>query len=164
MLPTIFSASKSIVHFSGWSLSAAGSGYLRFELPLLTGDDFQPELRLRGGAYAWLPDEHVTFEMIARRQEDGKRVPLIRLDWRPLDGGHTNPRRGPPKFAGKRIVGTHLHDFDLNWIAEENRMRGRNLPLAKPVPGLFSFEEVRDFVGMSFKIDNIGLVGVPPWG
>jgi hypothetical protein len=57
-----------------------------------------------------------------------------------------------------------MHDFDLNWIPEVERLRGGAVRLAKDVEEeLETFEDVRAFVGNAFRISNIGVVTAPPW-
>jgi hypothetical protein len=98
------------------------------------------------------------------RQPGRRSIPLSRICWRSLTG-HTNKRSiGPKELAGRRLLPSHYHAFDLNWLPNEGRMRGVNLPLAMNLrDGLDSYEEVRDFVGEAFKISNITVIERPLW-
>ena len=79
-------------------------------------------------------------------------------------GGHSNKRRRCNDLAGRRVSETHLHDFYLNWLDDERRMQGGGLACARELDhALMSFQEVRDFVGNRFNINNIGIVREPPW-
>lgn len=83
---------------------------------------------------------------------------------RALTGGHSNPRKGPPEVSGKRVGATHYHAFDLNYVAEEDRMRRAILPFAReidtPIPDYLA---LRTIAGKLFGIDTIDLVPPPPW-
>lgn len=134
-----------------------------FDAPLAIGGVTEVGLVLHGGTYATYPDRNVTFELVVRNVGGVRRLKLARFDWRSIKGTHTN-RVGPPGLKGKRVPETHLHEFELNWLAAENRMRGGNLPVARPiVENPQTFEQVREFVGKSFRINNIELVTPPEW-
>ena len=90
--------------------------------------------------------------------------PLARVCWRSLLGGHTNQRGHRTFGLPSRLSPTHFHSFDLNWLPNQNRMRGGNLPLAMDIePALESFEDVRTYVGNVFRISNIDIVSPPDW-
>jgi hypothetical protein len=121
-------------------------------------------LALRGVCYQRFPDQAVTLQLEAAMPGLRTRVPLARLDWRPLNRGHKNPRRGANMYAGQLIDGTYLHPFDLNWIAATEAMRTGNLPFSRPVLNDPStFEEALDIAGKEFRINNIEMIETPKW-
>jgi hypothetical protein len=121
-------------------------------------------LALRGVCYEHRPDEAVTLQVEAAMAGLRTRVPLMRLDWRPPTGGHKNPRRGPDLHIGRYIIGSHIHPFELNWLASAEVMRTGNLPFATAVkPDPDTFPEVLDLAGSMFRISNIKLIEAPSW-
>jgi hypothetical protein len=165
-LERLAAADKAIAFFPGWSKPESPDGYTHFLAPISINGITVADLSLSGGTYAQPPEKHVTFELLLSRP--GRRQPtkLMRIDWRSLKGGHTNQRRWqcPPECAGKRVGETHFHAFDLNWLADQQRMRGPKLPCARDVEEeLQSFESLRAYVGKHFRINNIELVTRPPW-
>lgn len=160
----IFTAEKSIGLFPGWSEPEADSGYSWFNAPLEIGGITEAGLTLQGGCYPARPERHVNFELRVARRGNNKHLAIERLDWRPLDLGHSNPRNSNSPLAGVRVEGTHLHAFELNWSETEQRMRKGNLRIAKSIPEpLQEFEELRAYVGKRLNINNIDVVTRPPW-
>lgn len=49
---------------------------------------------------------------------------LERVEWKV---GHTNGAIGPSELHFLDIESSHIHKFNINYLVEENRMRGRNL-------------------------------------
>ncbi|MEY9147640.1 hypothetical protein ABIF00_005624 [Bradyrhizobium elkanii] len=161
-LPELVNTSKSLAVTPVWAVPDERDGYTWFQVPLSIDGVVEAGLTLGAGAYANIPDRHVTFELAV----DGpKRTRLIRLDWRSLKGGHSNHRRKcSGALSGLRVPATHLHSFEANFDDKRGRMKSGKLPCAEPVKeDLPTFEEVRRFVGTSFRINNIELVPVPPW-
>lgn len=137
---------------------------LWFRHPLALPRAFRSQVDLQATARRDLPDRQVSFSLILHAAPPVRSVPLARLDWRAITGGHSNPRKGPPDVAGKRVSPTHYHAFDLNYVAEEDRMRRAGLPFAREVDAaLPSFLALRTFVGTLFSIGNIDLVPPPDW-
>lgn len=160
----VFLAEKRIGFFPGWSRPERGTEYVWFDAPIEIGGVAETGLVLHGGCYARRPNMHVTFELRIARTTGRQAIPIERLDWRPLDNGHSNPRRPRSRWAGQRIVGTHLHAFELNWSETERRMRSGGLAVARGVDEpLESFIHVRDFVGRRLRIENMRVVAPPPW-
>ena len=161
--PTLFEADKAVAQFSGWSEPEPETGYLWFNAPLEIGGVIEAGLVLHAGCYRRMPDRHVTFEMAAR-SPGGKRVPLARIEWRSLTGGHTNARRSGSPVSGRRVSDTHHHAFTLNWLETERRMRKGNLPQAMEIDQeIQSFESLRETTGNLWRINNIAVVKRPPW-
>jgi hypothetical protein len=85
---------------------------------------------------------------------------LERLEWR---ARHTNPNYGPVDLRLRDFECTHIHSFELNYLAKEKRMRSGNLELARPVePEPENFE---DFLALAEKLLRIkGLAELRlPW-
>jgi hypothetical protein len=121
-------------------------------------------LFLSGGCYPKYPNKHVTFEMYVVTAS-ARRLKLMRIDWRSMRGGHTNMRRYncPPECPG-RTSDTHFHAFEINWSEERKKLRGPRLPCARDIEeNLQSFEQLRDYVGKHFKINNIDAILAPEW-
>lgn len=88
-------------------------------------------------------------------------VELRRIDWRPF---HRHQNNGLPVGDPLRLIdGTHDHTFIDNYIEAEHRMRaGGSLPIAWPVnPDPNTVSEFLAFCGERFRINDIGLVGLP---
>ena len=155
---------KAISAFSGWSAPEAETGYIWFDAPLEIGGVTERGFVLHGGSYIDKPESHVSFEMRVSRSPGRRCVPLARIDWRSLQGGHTNPRVGGSDWSGIRVGNTHFHTFELNWSPESGRMRRGGLRQAMEIDQEpQSFTELRDFVGNRFKINNMNVVTEPPW-
>jgi hypothetical protein len=165
LLKSLFLAEKSVPVGVQWTVPDPSDGYMRFSVPLEVGGITEAGLVLTGGSYAHHPDEHITFEMAVFDHGGIRRIRLCRLDWRSLLDGHSNQRnkcRG--QWAGKRVPSTHLHSFEANWVEAEQRMRKGKLPCAEPIPqSLQTFDDLRSFVGIYFRIKNIDIVPPPNW-
>ena len=121
-------------------------------------------LSLRVSCYQPFPDRAVTFQLEMGIPEKRTRLPLLRFDWRPLNSPHKNPRRGHSFAAGQLIFGTHFHQFSLNWVQADERMRSGNLPFAIQVePDPTDFKSVLDDIRSLFRISNIDLIQEPGW-
>jgi len=139
-------------------------GYIRYYVPLDIDGITEAGLNLSGGAYARLPERHVTLELSIQGHGGIRRIRLVRIDWRSLKGGHSNDRRCAGPWAGKRVPETHFHRFDLNWIESERRMRKGKLPCAEPIDELIpTFEDLISFAGIHLNIKNINIVPRPNW-
>src|SRR3546814_14054267 len=110
---------KTIAHFPGWSEPEPETGHVWFDAPLDIGEITEAGLFLHGSAQIDAPDQHVTFELVARNVNARRRGNLIRLEWRSPKGGHRNPRNlGPKDLAGRRVSATTRHCSFLYWIAK----------------------------------------------
>lgn len=163
-LRTIAQSWKAISVGVQWTAPDEVDGYSRIYVPLEMKGITAAGLVLTGGTYSRHPDCHVTFELAVTGAEGARHMRLIRLDWRSLTGGHSNPRRCTGEWSGRRVPITHLHCFDLNWVEAEGRMRRGKLPCARPVEReLQTYEDVREYVGTHFKIRNMDIVPRPDW-
>ncbi len=160
----LFAARKAIAQFPGWSEPEPETGYCWFNAPLIVGDVVEQGFILHGGHLKNVPDANVSFELQASQPGKRRKVPLARLDWRAVSGGHTNPKRTGSPFSGRRLSSSHHHSFSLNWIEAEQRMRSGNLPMAEEIDqAIQSFESLRKLVGNLFRINNIDVVSPPKW-
>jgi hypothetical protein len=163
-LQALAEAEKLISVFPGWSDAEPETDYMWFDAPLEIGGVTEPGFVLHGGCLRYQPERHVVFEVRVSRTLGRRCVPLMRICWRSLKGGHTNPRREGAEFCGVRLGSTHFHTFDQNWHAEGGRMRAGNLRMAWPIEQEpQSFTELRELVGKRFRINNIDVVTVPNW-
>jgi hypothetical protein len=163
-LKTIFESDKQIPVAVRWTAPDADDGYIRFSVPLDIDGITDASVTLGGGAYIRVPDRHVTLELAILANDGIRRTRLARLDWKSDKGGHSNSRRCGGPWSGRRLPETHLHSFDLNWIAAQGRMRKGKLPCAEPIEQeLATFEELRAFAGNYFRINNIEVVPRPEW-
>jgi hypothetical protein len=161
-LRTIFAGRKSIVHFPGWSPPESETGWIWFSAPLSVDGIVEPGLQLFGGCFKTIPDQNLTFELLIARTPILRRVALERVEWRSLQGGHSN-KRGRPQEIPRRTDATHIHPFELNFQEGRGRMVD-GLPLADNVAGsMESFESVRYFVGTRLNISNVDIVPPPEW-
>lgn len=162
--PELVAALKSLAPFQGWSEPEPETGYCWFNAPLIIAGVVQQGFILHGGYLKHVPEANVTFELQAGKPGVRKKVPLARIDWRSVSGGHTNPRRSGSPVSGRRVSPSHHHAFELNWFEPERRMRGGNLPMAEDIDqSIQSFESLRSLVGNLFRINNIDIVPPPKW-
>lgn len=163
-LKEIFDADKEIGFFPGWSKPESETDYVWFDAPLEIGGVAETGLVLHAGCYAHRPNVNVSLELRISSQPGRRCIPLERLDWRSLEGGHSNGRKRCRQLSGPRVADTHLHRFELNWLEGYERMQSGNLPCAQNIEmQLQTFEEVRDFAGNRLRINNISVVDEPPW-
>lgn len=160
----IFEAPKEIGRFPGWSRPEEETDYVWFDAPLEIGGVAETGLVLHGGCYAHRPDVHVTMELRFSSRPGRRCIPLERLDWRSLVGGHSNKRRRCTRLAGPRVSETHLHDFYMHWSDDSLQMVETGLPCAREIDEeLSSFADIAAFVGNRLRINNIEVVEEPPW-
>lgn len=136
---------------------------MRFSAPIEIAGIVIAGLFLEGGCLADCPDANVSIELVYRNPLSRGRTPLERIDWRSMQGGHSNIRGWYPPLP-RRTSSSHVHAFDLNYSETNRRMKGDNLPLATdliPDPDL-----VGDFLplcGRILNIVNMDLVLIPEW-
>lgn len=160
----IFEAEKEIGFFPGWSKPEESTDYVWFDAPIEIGGIAETGLVLHGGCFAHRPQVNVTFELRFSRTPGRSCVPLERLDWRSLEGGHSNKRRRCVRLAGSRVIDTHLHDFYLNWSEEKQQMESAGVPCARNIDEILQdFESVKQFVGSRLNVNNMDVVYEPPW-
>lgn len=156
-------AKKRILSFSGWSKPEDGTGFIIFSCPLAIGGVAEVAFNLHGGCYRQYRDQNVVFELVLGRTATRRRIVLERIEWRSLQGGHSN-KRGRPSGIPGRTDPTHWHRFDLNYSVTNRRMIGANLPFADNISDrIQTFEDIRSFAGKSLNIENIDVVTRPEW-
>lgn len=161
-LAVLMAATKELATAPQWSEPEPETDYLWFDVPIIVGGIVESGIVFHGGCYRQHVDHHVTFEL--RAINGRKKTPLQRIDWRSLNGGHSNKVREGSEVSGKRVDASHMHAFTLNYSQAEDRMRGSNLPMADDLAQeIQSFESLREFVGQAFAISNIHIVSTPPW-
>lgn len=160
----IFLADKEIGFFPGWSTPEDETDYIWFDAPIEIGGVAETGLVLHGGCYAHRPKCHLTFELRIARTPGRHCIPIDRLDWRSLEGGHSNMRTPRSRWSGKRVSETHLHDFWLNWSERKQQMHRGGLKVARDIDEeLQGFMDVRAFVQNRLRIKNIEVVSEPEW-
>lgn len=161
--PALYNAPKALAFFPGWSKPEADTGYSWFNAPLEIGGVVEAGFVLHGGCLIDRPDQHVIFELRATAQQGSRLIPVARVDWRSVSGGHSNRRRAGSPVSGTRVSSSHIHAFELNWIEIERRMR-TDLGQAREFDQqIQSFEELRDMVKILFRINNLDIVAPPKW-
>lgn len=161
--PEMMQAVKSVAQFTGWSVPEAETNYIWFDAPLEVAGVIEAGFVLHGGCYRHAVDRHVTFEIRATAPKTRKKVPLARVDWRSLTGGHTNRRCRANPWGGKRVSNSHYHSFAVNWVEVEQRLRSDLSQAIELDENIQSFESLRNFVASEFNINNMHVVTVPPW-
>ena len=119
-------------------------------------------LTLRGRAFKYRPDQDVMLQLEFPHDRQRTDNAIERIEWN-SSRTHNNKGRGPQSLQHVVQRGTHLHAFDLNWLDDEQRMRKRNLPIAKPISERFQgFTELLEFAGKRFRISNLADLPNPP--
>ncbi len=90
------------------------------------------------------------------------RIPLTRIEWRPLQDVHKDPKvRGVQR---KIIRGSHFHPFRKNFLEDQGRMIEGNLPYAEQLEtDPATFAELLDLTGKLFRINGLVSMLPPPW-
>ena len=161
---TLATETKLIARFPGWQRAGFEKTALWFDAELEIGGVVEKGFTLHGEARVDLPDRNVGLEIVYTIPGTRRRIPLARVDWLSIKGGHSNKRRSGWPMKGKRVPPTHFHPFDLNFNASTGKMRPGDLPVAVEISGeLQSFESARAMAGFLLRISNIDLVDRPPW-
>jgi hypothetical protein len=154
---------EKTVRFTDWSKPNPETGVVYFDAPIEIGDVTETGVVLHGECVIDRPDCNVGFELRIQKQPGRRSVPIERLDWRSLEGGHSNVR-APRPWTGKRTSWTHVHAFTMNWSRSEKRIRGGVLKAARDLyKELDTFEDVRREAGKRLRIKNIHVVTRPEW-
>ena len=162
VLQSLFRSPKTIVSKPEWSRPTPPDKSIALTVPLAINGAVQQGLYLLGRALEHEPAGNISFTLAFQPGDtQRKRVLLARIDWRPM-GWHAN-RRGPSELIGVRIVGSHHHEFDVNWSPHEDRPL-KGLPVALPmIPDPDKFASLRDAVGKAFSIVNPIDIPEPEW-
>jgi hypothetical protein len=157
--PSLMASSKTVSLSSGWTEDEEGRERLvaAIEIDSVTVEG----LSLRLTARRSMADRKVMAQL--EHRNGGITEPLSRIDWRPLRP-HRNFGRGPKELRFQEIPGSHLHSFDLNWFAAEQRMLAENLPIAVPIdPEPAGFRQLLALLSTEFRIVNAADLPMPSW-
>ena len=159
----LVNSQKELASFTGWGEPDEDDRKMQFTAPLDIGGVTIEHFWLRGRCVEDQPDREVSFQLEVGKEGIRTRTPLMRVDWRPLSGGHGNAD-GPDELADTIITGCHFHAFELNWLETEQRMRATNLPVARQIiEPLQTFKDVLDFVKIHFRINGLEKITQPEW-
>lgn len=140
-----------------WSIPDSADGAVSFLAPLDIDGVTVADFALRGGAYEKRPDAAVMLQLEVGMSGMRTRIPLSRIDWRPISPIHKNPDRSI-------LRGSHVHLFARNWLELEQRMRRNNLPVATALPGeVASYAALLDLAKGVFRIANVHIIPEPEW-
>lgn len=117
-------------------------------------------LRIKCNKDRW--EQDVMFQLEVGRPGQRTRTALARIEWRPLQDVHRDPKVGSVKR--KVIRGTHYHPFRANFLETTGIMREGNLPYAIEVErDPQSFLELLDLASKLFRINGLKDMLPPPW-
>lgn len=160
---TLVESWKDLPQSARWSEPDAIDGQLSLFAPLTVAGVTIGNFALRVTCNAFRPDCDVMFQLEIGVHGQRTRLPLTRIDWRPLSGGHKQPRQ-PGSRKREFIEGSHFHALDDNWLEAEQRMRENNLPWAQQLdPEPATYTELLDLVRIRFRINGVGDIGTPKW-
>lgn len=154
----LYEAEKTLAQVPTWRLD--GRSFV-LSAPLDVGGVTFEGLELRGRASCALPQRDVTLQL-QYHPPTGPKYLLERLDWRPLKM-HNNRAKGPPAYRNRPFRDSHVHPFELNWLADFERMRVRPLavPLDREPPSFAEFVAVAE---VRFRIQSLATsLGQPSW-
>lgn len=159
-LEDFFCLSKKIRRRPKWN---PNSDTLRFEFTsvLEIGGVVVGGLELRAKAHKTELGRDVCFQL---EYSPGSRTRtlLARIDWRPFHS-HGNDACSDPLISLDIIQGSHFHDFTINYIKHEDRMK-RKLSLATRIdPDPRNFTELLAFSANALKIENMDVIAPPEW-
>lgn len=160
---TLVESWKDLPANIGWSKPDPIDGLMSIYAPLSIAGVTVGSFALRATCNVNRPDCDVMFQLEIGLAGQRTRLPLSRIDWRPISGGHKQPR-APGSRKREFIQGSHLHTLTDNWLEREQRMRENNLPWAQRLdPEPASFAELLDFMRIQFRFNDVRGIGVPEW-
>jgi hypothetical protein len=146
-----------------WSSPDTVDGEMSILAPLTIGGVTVGAFALRATCNVARPDCDVMFQLETGIPGQRTRLPLARIDWRPLSGGHKQPKR-PGSRKRDFIVGSHFHALQDNWVEADQRMKEINLPWGQPLdPEPATYMELLDLVRNLFRFNDISGIGIPEW-
>jgi hypothetical protein len=158
-LSVLYAAPKTFVTSPKWKFR--DSEWMVLSVPLDIAGVTVEGLSFRATAMRLRPDENVTFQLLYA-PPNGKPKPFARLEWNPLRP-HNNKMVGPVEYRNVQQLGTHIHDFVLNWNHSKSGVRNGLLPISTPVMLDLSYDEIVAFVSKEFKIYNLNSLPKPDW-
>lgn len=115
-------------------------------------------LQIRGWYRPSRPDAEVMLQL-ELHPSAAKARQLERIEWRPL-GKHKN-KRPIPGIAALQFTGSHIHEFELNYLESEQRMLANNLPNARPLsPDVSDFEKLLALAESRLNVKGL-CAGIP---
>lgn len=148
---------KELSGLLAWSRPDPQDGYMSILAPLEIDGVTIANLALRCGCYEQSPDSNITLQLEVGVDGSRTRIPLARVDWRPISPRHRNPDR-------TMIHGDHVHPFERNWLKTEQRMRQGNLPIAEQISApIHTFSDLLDLGREVFRIKDIDRLPMPEW-
>lgn len=160
---TLVESWKDLPPIVSWSEPDPTDGEMTIFAPLEIGNVTVGSFALRAACYVDRLESDVRFQLETGLPGQRTRLPLTRIDWRPISGGHKQPKKPD---GGKRLIikGSHFHTLEDNWLEREQRMRENNLPYAQALESdPANFQELLDLVKIRFRINNITSIGTPKW-
>ena len=158
-VPAFFASSKSLTADLNWVVTPERHS---FEAPLEVDGMSLAGARVRGTVRPGVaqPAVMLQLELISSSNRVGG---LDRLDWHPIHV-HDNQGKGPLHLRFVKQNYSHHHQFELNWLETEQRLRAGNLPIAIPFEHpLSSINQVFEFAEQYFKISGLGRHQMPEW-
>jgi hypothetical protein len=158
---TLVDSWKDLPNGVSWS-DPDVTGNIQMLVPLELAGVTVGSFTLRGTCHKERIDRDVLFQLEVGIPGKRTRLPLSRIEWRPVSGVHKNPpldrKPSPP------IFGSHHHAHLPNWLESQGRMREGNLPFAEALdPDPPTYEAFLDLVRTRFRINGIDQIGVPAW-
>ncbi len=163
-LADLAAAQKTLSGTLDWTKPETETGYIWLNAAMDIDGVTVAGLVLHLGCYFDRPDCSVTSEIRLARLPARRSIPLMRVDWRSLQDGHSNRRQRGHALSGKRVSNSHIHAFEYNWMTAQGKMQSGNLPFADELErNLTTFREVCAYIGERFRITNTDVIPTPPW-
>jgi hypothetical protein len=160
---TLVESWKTLPEGIDWAMPDPVDGHTSLYVPLTVAVVTVGSFALRGTCNIHRPECDVVFQLEIGLQGQRTRLPLAQVDWRPLSGGHKQPKIAG---VGRRefLSGSHFHPLNDNWLEREQRMRETNLPWARAIsPDPQSWHDLLDVSRELLRIDNMSIIPVPGW-
>ncbi len=161
----IMKSEKKLVSAVSWSLPQPETQKIGWLSPLEINGVTEQGLFLRGVCYENRPNEAVTFQIEMGQAHLRARLPLCRIDWRPIAATHRNERPlAKLHDLPRSITGSHVHPFLMNWDESLGIMRPSNLPVASEIPIIINtFNNLLAFLGAEFNVVGVEKIPEPNW-
>ena len=156
---------KVIVSPVSWSVPEGDALKMVWSSPLEIDGVTEEGLFLRGICYQDRPDEAVTLQLEIGQIGLRTRIPLWRLDWRPISQVHNNNKLLATRYSlPRRLKGCHFHPFHMNWDEDAGKMLHGNLPAAHELDEkINSFSNLLEFFEKKCHIIGVTNMPEPNW-
>ena len=159
-LPEIVAAAKALSGTQAWIVKAPNQLSLVAALEVDGVTLASVQLRMR--ALQDEPDRAVMLQM-EYNPPKGRNERLLRIEWKPI-GAHANTNKAPEPYRLLIIRTSHIHRFEHNYFAPDDRMLSGNLPHAMPIePDPSTFVELLDLAAKQFNVMDLKRIATPPW-